>query len=225
MVHSHEGVANVLSQRFFPQAPPQVSTHFADDPPARPPRTLPRIDRELIEPLLGTLANHSAPGQSGHTWTLVKWAWEADANRLVDLLAECLKAGFHPRQWKEAVVCVIPKPNRADYTLAKNFRPISLLECLGKLLEKLVAKLIYRDMSNHALVPTTQFGGRNASSTLDAGLTLVHDVQSAHQAGLKCGLLLFDIQGFFDNINHKRLVKVFSDLGFAPELVDGATPS
>jgi Reverse transcriptase (RNA-dependent DNA polymerase) len=117
------------------------------------------------------------------------------------------------------VVCVIPKPGRADYTLAKNFRPISLLECLGKLLEKVVAKLIYKDMTKHLLVPTSQFGGRNTSSTLDAGLTLLHNIQSAHQAGLRTGILLFDIQGYFDHINHDRLVKIFADLGFVLELV------
>ncbi|KAH9991216.1 hypothetical protein BJV74DRAFT_752876, partial [Russula compacta] len=65
------------------------------------------------------------------------------------------------------------------YTLAKNFCPISLLECLGKLLEKVVVRLIYRDMARYPLIPTTQFSGCNASSTLDAGLTLLHDIQSA----------------------------------------------
>jgi hypothetical protein len=125
----------------------------------------------------------------------------------------------HPKSWKEAVVCVIPKPNHADYTYAKNFRPIALLECLGKLLKKVVAKLIYRDMDKHQIVPTTQFRGRNASSMLDAGLALLHDIQSAQQAGLQCGILLFDIQGFFDNINHARLVQILADLGFAPEIV------
>ena len=77
---------------------------------------------------------------------VIKWAWEADADRLAKLLKACLKAGHHPCQWKEAIVCVIPKANCADYTLAKYFRPISLFECLGKLLEKVVAKLIYRDI-------------------------------------------------------------------------------
>ena len=177
------------------------------------------VDKTFVEPLLKKAANRSAPGQSGHTWALLKWAWEADSERIVMLLDACLRAGHHPRLWKEAVVAVIPKPKRSDYTLAKNFRPISLLECLGKLLEKVVAKLIYSDMTKHALVPTTQFGGRNASSTLDAGLTLLHDIQSAHQAGLRTGILLFDIQGFFDNINHERLITTFADLGFAPELV------
>ena len=219
LVHSHEGVSNILSTRFFPRTPPSVAPHFSDDPAPLPPRTLTQIDRSFIEPLLLKAASRSAPGRSGHTWTLIKWAWEADAERLTSLLSACLRAGHHPRLWKEAVVCVIPKPNRADYTQAKNFRPISLLECLGKLLEKIVAKLIYRDMTKHDLVPSTQFGGRNASSTLDAGLTLLHDIQAAHQTGHRAGILLFDIQGFFDNINHERLIKVFADLGFAPELV------
>jgi hypothetical protein len=219
LVHSHEEVSNILSQRFFPPTPQEVNPHFPDDPPPRPRRTLAQVDKALVEPLLMKATNRSAPGQSGHTWMLLKWAWEADSDRFVNLLGACLRAGHHPRLWKEAVVSVIPKPKRADYTLAKNFRPISLLECLGKLLEKVVAKLIYRDMSKHALVPTTQFGGRNASSTLDAGLTLLHDIQSAQQAGLKTGILLFDIRGYFDNINHERLIKVFTDLGFAPELV------
>ena len=220
LVHSHEGVADILSQRFFSQTPLSVEINFADDPPPRPTRPLPTIDEEMVGTLLKKAANKSAPGRSGHTWSLLKWAWAADPARMVSLLSACLRAGHHPRLWKEAVVCVIPKPNRADYTLAKNFRPISLLECLGKLLEKVVAKIIYSEMARHALVPTTQFGGRNASSTLDAGLTLLHDIQAAHRSkkGMKAGLLLFDIQGFFDNINHERMIQTFANLGFAPEL-------
>ena len=116
-------------------------------------------------------------------------------------------------------MCIIHKPNRADYTLTKNFHPILLLECLGKLLKKIIVKLIYWDMAKHALVPTNQFGGCNSSSTLDTGLTLLHDIQLAQQARLKTGLLLFDIQGFFDNVNHNRLTQILEDLGFALELV------
>ena len=95
---------------------------------------------------------------------------------ITELLAACLRARHHLKQWKEAVVCVIPEPGQANYTLAKNFHPISLLECLGKLLEKIVAKLIYRDMTKFPLIPTTQFGRHNTSSMLDAGLTLLHNI-------------------------------------------------
>ena len=119
LVHSHEGVADILSQRFFPRSPQEVNPHFPDDPPPHPPRLLAQIDKALVEPLLRKATNRSAPGQSGHTWTLIKWAWEADSDRIVNLLEACLRAGHHPRLWKEAIVSVIPKPKRSDYTLAK----------------------------------------------------------------------------------------------------------
>lgn len=50
------------------------------------------------------------------------------------------------------------------------------------------------------------------------GLTLMHDITLAHRANLKCGILLFDIRGFFDNVNHARLVNVMKNLGFPPEI-------
>ena len=50
-------------------------------------------------------------------------------------------------------------------------------------------------------------------------MTLTHDIQVAHATGVRTGLLLFDIQGYFDNINRERLVQVVADLGFAPEIV------
>ncbi len=40
-------------------------------------------------------------------------------------------------RWKKAVLAVILKPDRKDYALSKNYRPIALLETFGKLLEKL----------------------------------------------------------------------------------------
>ena len=52
------------------------------------------------------------------------------------------------------------------------------------------------------------------------GLTLIHNIHSAHQAGLYTGLLLFDIQGFFDHINHEWLVQAMADLGFVHMIVN-----
>lgn len=64
------------------------------------------------------------------------------------------------------------------------------------------------------VIPTTQFGGRQHSSCLDAGLALFHDIQEVHRRGLKCAILLFDVKGFFDHVNHGRLVSIMCHLGF-----------
>jgi hypothetical protein len=219
LVHTHADISRILSNRFFVEAPPAVPTRLEDDPPPRATRGLPRLSDDIIANLLTDTSNMSSPGASGQTWRLIKWAWESAPEILTDLITGCVRAGHHPLIWRQAIVCAVPKPHRADYALVKNFRPVSLLECMGKLVEKVMARLLYSEIIRHDLLPTNQYGGRMASSTLDAGLTLTHDIQVAHAAGLRTGLLLFDIQGYFDNINRERLVQVVADLGFAPEII------
>lgn len=64
---------------------------------------------------------------------------------------------------------------------------------MSKLMEKAVAKQFQHDIIAHELIPTNQFGGQMHYLCLDAGMTLIHDIQTAHAAGLKAGILLFDI--------------------------------
>jgi hypothetical protein len=93
---------------------------------------------------------------------------------------------------------------------------------MSKLLEKAVAKHFQHDIVTHELIPTNQFGGCTHSSCLDAGLTLIHDVQTVHANSLKVGILLFDVCGFFDNVNHVRLVALIRKMGFDPLLAQWA---
>jgi len=121
------------------------------------------------------------------------------------------------------MIAVVPKPGKTDYSLPKSYRPVALLECLGKLLEKVITARILHDVGAHNLVPTNQFGARPHSSTIHAGLALIHDIATAHAKGSCCGSLLLDIQGFFDNINHDRLIHTFRILGFAQKICQWLT--
>jgi ribonuclease HI len=120
----------------------------------------------------------------------------------------------------EAVlVAVIPKNNKKDMSLPKSHRPIQLIECLGKLVEKIVARRIYFDLGKHELMPFNQFGGRSNSSCLDAGLSLTHDIQTARKKKLVSSFLAVDIKGFFDHVDHTRLLDVLQHKGFPANLV------
>ena len=90
--------------------------------------------------LLRDTSSSSAPGFSGLSWAILKRAWSNIDEHFRHLTDACLLIRYHPRTWRCALVVVIPKPDRADYTLAKNYRPISLIECLSKLIEKGVSK-------------------------------------------------------------------------------------
>ena len=45
--------------------------------------------------------------------------------------------GYHPASWKEAIGIILPKIGKPDYSTPKAYRVIALLNCLGKVLEKL----------------------------------------------------------------------------------------
>jgi hypothetical protein len=115
-------------------------------------------------------------------------------------------------------VVILNKPNKPDYSLAKAYRPISLLECIAKLLEKIVTKRVNADIITTDLLPMSQFGSRPKHNAIDAIATLIHKIQATCQTGNVGALLLFDISGFFDNINPERTTHVFRQKGF-PENV------
>ena len=219
LTFNHEEITSLLSERFFAEDTGTIPLHFHNDPPPRPERPwAPFGEGELWE-LLRETKNKSAPGTSGVGWFLIKQGWGQVGPLLTNVFNACISLGHHLARWREAVVTVIPKPDKPDYSRAKAHRPISLLENMSKLMEKAVAKRMQHDIVAHELIPTNQFGGRAHSSCLDAGLTLLHDVQTAHAAGLKVGIVLFDVKGFFDNVNHARMSVVLADMGFGSDFV------
>ena len=170
-----------------------------------------RATEEISLHLAGT-SNKSAPGPTGIGYKLLKWCHAAEPLRLTSLFTMALFLGYHP--WKAATIVPIPKPNKPDYREAKAYRPISLLECCGKLLEKIVAKRVLTDSLKYALLPPSQFGSWDHHTAADAVLAVHHSIRSCVKAGHVGALFLFDIQGFFDNLHVDRLVHLFSLLGF-----------
>jgi len=162
--------------------------------------------REVSESL-ENYSTDTAPGESKITYTILRWLSEADENILPDYFMAITRGGHHPQSLKLANVVIIPKPNKSNYTLAKAYRPIALLECVSKLLERIITRRLNWYATEYNLLPNTQFGGRPNSAVDDAGLTLVHDIQCAWNYGLVTLVLFFDISGYFNNIDHKRIAR------------------
>ena len=82
-----------------------------------------------------------------------------------------------------------------------------------------MARRVMHDLNAFSLLPPTQFGSRDYHCATDAALTLVYTVQRGLATGYPVATLLFDIQGFFDNVNRDRVVYIFDILGFPLEVV------
>jgi hypothetical protein len=119
LIYDHEQMASLLSERFFTKDEGNIPTHFPDDPPPRPSHLFAPFSKEELLDLLKQMVNKLAPGILGIGWDLLKRGWPHCDVLLTNIFSLCIRLGHHPNRWKEATVVVIPKPNKADYSLAK----------------------------------------------------------------------------------------------------------
>ena len=60
------------------------------------------------------------------------------------LFQQLIQQGHHPTQWRKGLGAILRKPNKSDYSKPKAYRIITLLKCLEKVSEKIIAnRLIY----------------------------------------------------------------------------------
>jgi hypothetical protein len=172
LVTENEGKVALFRQCFFPATTCPVNTIQHDDPPPLEMRRWADVSPEEITEVLRMTSNTSAPGPSGIGYTILKWAHVAHPEALTIIFNLCLTTGTHP--WNAATVVVLNKPQKPDYSQPKAYRPISLLECTGKALEKIVTNRINADILKYDILPPTQFGSRPHHNAIDAVATLVH---------------------------------------------------
>jgi len=205
--------AKLLATSWFPTIKPTINPppHVTDRSPTRPYQS---VSHEEIMECLNATSNTSAPGLSGLNYKVWKWVMSVAPDQLTAIVHASVKLGIHHPSWKQSLIAVIPKNNKKDMALPKSHRPIQLIECLGKLVEKVMAKRVTFDLGKYNLMPFNQFGGCSHSSCLDAALSLTHDVMEARARGLVSSFLAVDIKGFFDHVDHDRLLDVMQHKGY-----------
>ena len=114
---------------------------------------------------------------------------------------------------------VIPKPNKSDYGVAKAYRVITLLNCLGKVVEKVAANAIAEECERRQLLHERQFGCRKRRSAIDAVGRLMKRVEEAWGRGNTAAVRLMDVKGAFPHVAKGNLIKRMEEMGFEADLV------
>jgi hypothetical protein len=137
---------------------------------------------------------------------------------LVTLFNAVLTIQYFPAEWKNARVFSILKPGK-DPALPSSYRPISLLDTIGKLFEKILLARILKEVSERGLLRDEQFGFRPIHST---SLQLAHLVQRvSRNFGEKrlTGAVFLDVAKAFDTVWVDGLVYKLTVLNFPSYLV------
>lgn len=166
-----------------------------------------------------TNTGNTSPGQDGITVRLLQAAWPFIGEAIRDLYESCLTVGYHPTVFRTAEVSMIPKVGKTDYTSYRAYRPIALLSCISKGLERLIAKRMATTAVNRAILNPQHFGALPKRSAVDLTTCLTHDIEGALNSGKEATLLTMDVQGAFDAVLPNRLAKRLREQGWPDTLV------
>ena len=169
-----------------------------------------------VEHLLSTLDLKKAAGDDGVPTRLLRLTAKSIAPHIHHLFNLSLKHGQLPQEWKQATVTPVYK--KGNRSLASNYRPISLLSILSKVLERIIFKRLYKQVN--PLLPTCQSGFRKGDGTVHQLTRIVHTLAEAldnRKAVVSC---YFDLSKAFDRVWHEGLLAKLAHIGIGGSLLD-----
>uniref|UniRef100_A0A8P4G516 Reverse transcriptase domain-containing protein n=1 Tax=Dicentrarchus labrax TaxID=13489 RepID=A0A8P4G516_DICLA len=137
---------------------------------------------------------------------LIKDSLPAISTLITEIINSSLKSGSVPRSLKLAAVTPILKKPGLNPDIMSNFRPISNLPFLSKILERIVATQLKTHLCSNELFEPFQSGFRSQHSTETALLKVTNDILLSADSGHLTILILLDLTAAFDTINHTILL-------------------
>ena len=139
---------------------------------------------------------------------------------LIDLFNSSLASGLFPQCFKSALVTPILKKRCLDHNDLNNYRPVSNLCFISKILEKHVLSQVSSYLNSHNHCNTCQSAYRSGHSTETALLKVVNDLFLSLNKGNISVLALLDFSSAFDTNDHPILVhRLHADFGFTDSVL------
>ena len=133
---------------------------------------------------------------------------------LAKVFNKCLLQKCFPISWKISSVCPVYK-NSGDRSSPSQYRPISLLSIMSKLLESVINKRVTKHLMKNHLLCDEQYGFRSSRSTADVLTVITHRVSEALDEGFMTRAVALDISKAFDKVWHRGLLLKLSRNGIS----------
>ena len=146
------------------------------------------------------LKRNKAAGPDGIPNEVLKIVVESCPNVLLDVFNACLRQAVFPKQWKRQNLILLKKGDKPP-DQSSSYRPLCLLDTMGKLLEGLILRRLRRCLESK--YSDRQYGFRKGRSTVDAIIAVVNAI-SKGKAGSKkrkgfCAAVALDIKNAFNS--------------------------
>ncbi len=176
------------------------------------------ITPQDVQDALSLLDPSKASGPDMVSPRLLKEGMHELSTPLSTFFNKLLLNSYFPDSWKLANVAPIFK--KSDPSKPSNYRPISLLSCIGKLMERCKQKYIYNYLKTNNLLTPFQSGFIKGDSTVNQLTCLYNDICQAMDEGKEVRAVFCDISKAFDRVWHRGLITKLSSFGICDSLLN-----
>ena len=140
---------------------------------------------------------------------------------MVDIVNKSLCSGVFPDCLKQAIVVPLLKKKSLDKNVYSNYRPVSNLAFLSKVIERVVVQRLNLHMDLNNMHETMQSAYKKHHSTETALLYIQNDILNSIDQNKLVLLVLLDLSVAFDTIDHELLInRLSSRLGLSGCVLD-----
>ena len=171
---------------------------------------------EIIKTVSGLKTNSF--GVDGINSFILKLIIKRVSHIILDIVHTSFRTKTFPERWKSAIISPIPKN---DHPFKEtDFRPISLLCALSKILEKMANKQICEYLIKHSFLDVHQSAYKPNHGCVTALLKVVDDILDGIDDSEATLLILLDFSKAFDTVNLRLLLEKLAILGFEIDALD-----
>jgi len=170
------------------------------------------VSSDEVKKVVMSMANKSCDLDPMPT-SLVRAAIDQLGPVISDIVNKSLDNGVFPAGYKDAIVIPLLKKSKLDPEALKNYRPVSNLTFLSKVLEKVVAAQLNAYLERNSLLEPCQSAYRKGHSTETALVHVHNDIVHAMGQRKVVLLVLLDLSAAFDTVSHTILINTLRELG------------
>ncbi len=181
------------------------------------------INKQDISDIISTLDINKASGPDKISHRMIKGTIKSITTPLEILFNKSLSEKVFPDDWKLAFINCLFKGHKQngekrDTSDKTNYRPISLLSCIGKILERIVYRHIYNQVRPH--IYSLQSGFLEGFSTCYQLIELYHSMCETVDKKLDMCVTFFDFAKAFDTVWHKGLLAKLYSYGIRGDILE-----
>ncbi|KAG8212664.1 hypothetical protein J437_LFUL019450, partial [Ladona fulva] len=158
------------------------------------------------------------PGPDGIAPQALRLLLPALKRPLATVFNACKERGVYPSEWKRSLI--IPLPKVTTPTICRDYRPISVSSCLGKLLDRIVLAQLSAHLDKYQVISAAQSAFRKHHSPQLSIVGVLDPIREAIDERKLSLTVALDLSRAYDTVRHDLLLDTLRNVGFSLESLE-----